>query len=520
MSISMPTSIPVSIMDVIEKNFVNYDNKPAVRQNNIDKTYLQIMQVSHSIASYLLCNGLNRGDRVALLTENSFEYISTYYGILSAGGVVVALNTAAKANDLCNWIEHSGASWLISAGKMSQINEVVFESPADVRCVIQAEEELDIARPVTAFDDMLESGISTTLPRLEGEDIATIIYTSGTTGHPKGVTLTHTNLLANMQSILDYMPMTENDRCLNVLPFYYSYGNSVLHTHMMKGATLILENSFMFPRLILKKMQDDKITSFSGVPSSYALLLNKTEFSKFDLSSLRYMTQAGGAMLPVHIEKLRQRLPNVEFIVMYGQTEATARITYLPCEFLDKKIKSVGKPVSGVALEIRDTHNNPVPCGHEGEVYVSGDSVMKAYWNDAELTSTVLSDGWLKTGDLATQDKEGYIYITGRKTEMIKSGAHRISPLDIEEVILRCPGVAEVAVIGQSDEILGQTIKAFVVPLKCEGMESEKIKKRDIQFHCKKYLAVYKIPETIEFLEELPKTSSGKLKRFALHDIH
>ncbi|HED36364.1 MAG TPA: AMP-dependent synthetase [Gammaproteobacteria bacterium] len=510
----MPVSIPVSIMDVIEKTFISHANKLAVRQKNIDKTYSQVRQASHSIASYLIRGGLNRGDRVALLIENSFEYISACYGILSAGGVVVALNTAAKANDLCNWIEHSGSSWLIGAGKIPELKEVVLKCPADVRCVIQAAAEFDAVRSVTAFDDVLESAVSTAFPRLEGEDIAAIIYTSGTTGQPKGVTLTHTNLLANMQSILDYMPMTEDDRCLNVLPFYYSYGNSVLHTHMMKGATLVLENSFMFPQRVLKKLQDEKITSFSGVPSSYALLLNKTDFSKFDLSSLRYMTQAGGAMLPAHIEKLRLQLPNVEFIVMYGQTEATARITYLPYECLDKKTASAGKPVSGVALEIRDADNNPLPCGHEGEIYVSGASVMKAYWNDAQLTSTVLSDGWLKTGDLATQDRDGYIYITGRKTEMIKSGAHRISPLDIEEVILRCPGVAEVAVIGQSDEISGQTIKAFVVPLK-----NEDIKKRDIQFHCKKYLAIYKIPKTIEFLEALPKTSSGKLKRFALHAI-
>lgn len=210
-------------------------------------------------------------------------------------------------------------------------------------------------------------------------------------------------------------------------------------------------------------MQDEQITSFSGVPSTYALLLNRTKLSDYNLKSIRYMTQAGGAMLPIHINKLREYLPTIEFIIMYGQTEATARLAYLPFLQLEEKMGSAGKAIPGVTLEVRDKNGSKLSSGVTGEIYASGNNIMQGYWKDENLTSTVLVDGWLKTGDLAYMDDDGFIYIIGRETEMIKSGAHRISPLDIEESILGCEGVAEVAVVGQKDEVLGQLIKAFIV---------------------------------------------------------
>ncbi len=504
-----------SIVERVIENFVSQTDKVAIQQQNINKTYRDLQLASQSIASYLLKNGLNKGDRVALLIENSFEYVAAYYGVLLSGGVVVALNSAAKSNDLCNWISHSGASWLFTIGKNPEIEDITVELSSKIKYVVVGKHKIKSNLNIESFESVLTTVIVEKFPVLLGEDNATIIYTSGTTGQPKGVTLTHTNLLANMESILEYMPVVSNDRCLNVLPFYYSYGNSVLHIHMMAGATIVLENSFVFPHVVLKKMQDEKITSFSGVPSTYALLLNRTKLSDFDLSSIRYMTQAGGAMLPAHIEQLRSYLPDVEFIVMYGQTEATARLAYLPYDQLDEKMSSAGKAIPGVTLEIRDNQGKKLPLGGQGEIYASGKNIMKCYWNDEKLTSTVLFDGWLKTGDLASQDDDGFIYIIGRKTEMIKSGAHRISPLDIEESILRCNGVGEVAVIGKKDEILGQVIKAFIV-----SKENVKLEKRDIQRHCKKSLAAYKIPKFIEFIDELPKTASGKLKRFELEDLY
>lgn len=504
------------LVDYLQQAAGKVPDKAAVRQQNSEVSYKGLWEASQSVARYLLNNGLQKGDRVAIIVENSYEYIAIYYGSLLAGATVVALNTAAKANDLSNWIKHSGAKWLFINGKNSELNDLYDDLSDIVNFISVGEVKNTEDTNIVAFDDVLTASANDhNFPELNTNDIASIIYTSGTTGHPKGVTLTHGNLIANMTSIIEYMPINQDDRCLNVLPFYYSYGNSVLHIHIISSATLILENSFVFPHVVIKKMQDEKVTSFSGVPSTYALILNRTKLAEFDLSSLRYMTQAGGPMLPTHIKQLREHLPAVEFIVMYGQTEATARLAYLPYQELDRKMSSAGKAIPGVVLEVRDEHGQKLPPGEAGEIFAHGANIMKGYWNDDEMTSSVLIDGWLKTGDLAKQDEDGYIFIIGRKTEMIKSGAHRISPLDIEEAILRCEGVGEVAVVGIADEILGQVIKAFVV-----AKENANIEKRDIQKHCKENLATYKIPKFIEFIDELPKTASGKLKRFELQELN
>jgi len=504
-----------SIVDIVVDKFNIYSDKVAIRHHDIDYTYSDLHKAANCVATYLVSNGLKVNDRVSLIMANSFEYISIYYGILLSGGVVVPLNTAAKYNDLLSWIKHSDSKWVFSDAKNKEVNHLIPKLYKEVEFIILGDfnrishDEKNIINYKNIQKD------DYTKIKISGNDLASIIYTSGTTGQPKGVTITHINLLTNMLSILECLPIEDTDCCLNVLPFYYSYGNSILHTHMMSGATILLENSLLYPHTILKKIEDEKISSFSGVPSTFALLLNRTTFADYNLSSLRYITQAGGAMLPKHINELKECLPHVELIIMYGQTEATARLAYLPYSKLGVKISSAGKAISGVVLEIRDNLGNKLGSGEIGEIYAYGTNIMKGYWKDEILTSSTIIDDWLKTGDLATMDEEGYIYIVGRKTEMIKSGAHRISPLDIEESILHCEGVAEVAIIGLDDEILGQIIKAFIVQ-----KPGSNIGIRDVQRHCKEHLAIYKIPKIIEFIDKLPTTASGKLKRFELRDIH
>jgi len=279
------------------------------------------------------------------------------------------------------------------------------------------------------------------------------------------------------------------------------------------GGSLVLENSLAYPHKILERMAKEKVTGFSGVPSTYSLLLNRTRLSDYDLSALRYMTQAGGAMAPAQIKRLKEELGHVDFYVMYGQTEATARLTYLPAEKLFDKLGSVGIPIPGVEILICDEHGSPVLDGVAGEIHARGNNVMLGYWNDPEASRHVLRNGWLKTGDIARRDQDGYFYIEGRRSDMIKSGAHRINPKEIEEVIAELDAVAEVAVVGVSDEILGQTIKAVIVPR--VGAE---LSAMAVQAYCHKNLAAYKIPKHIEFVTELPKTASGKVKRYLLSD--
>jgi len=504
-----------TVVHFLKNSVSRYPCSEAVIYNDQRVSYLQLWNMICSVADYLHTKGLERGGRVGLLVENSPEYIAAYYGVLAAGGVAVGLNTSAKAADLTNWLRHCGARYLFSSLKHPELDDIAKTCSDDMSIVGIGEPG---KQAVSAFDlwhEILNN--KATEPRLaEITDVvmpAAIIYTSGTTGSPKGVTLSHSNLASNTQSIIEYLGLTHKDSIVSVLPFYYSFGNSIMHTHLAVGGKLVLESNFMYPHKTLEKMVDEKVTGFSGVPSTYALLLGRTKLKEYDFSKLRYMAQAGGAMPPASIKRFLEEVPEVDFYVMYGQTEGTARLSYLPPEKLINKIGSIGKAIPGVTLEIRDENDKLCRPGVTGEICAKGDSVMIGYWNAPDATGKVIKDGWLRTGDLAHYDEDGYLYIDGRDSDMIKTGAHRISPKEIEEVIARLVEVEEVAVVGVPDELLGQVIKATIVPT-IEGA----LEKKSVQAHCRKNLAIYKVPKIIEFTNDLPRTASGKVKRFLLQD--
>jgi len=340
---------------------------------------------------------------------------------------------------------------------------------------------------------------------------ALILYTSGTTGRPKGVTLSHRSLASNVASIVRYLGLGPADCVVSVLPFYYAYGNSVLNTHLAVGARVVLEPNLVFPHAVVETMARERASGFSGVPSTFALLLARVDLGRYDLEALRYVTQAGGPMPVATTRKLRAALPRARLFVMYGQTEATARLTSLPPDWLDRKIGSVGLAIPDVEIEVGSEAGARLSADRIGEIWARGPNVMLGYWRDDAQTSEVLRDGWLRTGDVGRIDADGFLYLEGRRTDMIKVGAHRIYPKDVEEAIAELPGIAEVAVIGVDDEMLGQVVKAFVVRLSGSALDSVAV-----QAHCRDRLASFKIPRQVEFVDALPKTDSGKVKRVAL----
>lgn len=498
-----------SLVALLHASTRRFPDACAIVADDVVLSYATLWRRMAGLARFLIDHGLQPGERVALLAENSPDYVVTYYGVLRAGGVIVALNAAARERDLRIWIEHCGARWLMGQAQHPAWSALVAELPG-VRTIA-------IGVPATGGHLAWDAAVTTPVsaddvwPMPEPQAPAAILYTSGTTGRPKGVTLSHRNLAANVQSILAYLPIDADSRIVNVLPFYYSYGNSVLHTHLAAGGCVVLENSLAYPHRVVERLAQTQATGFSGVPSTYALLLSRVRLQDYDLRHLRYITQAGGAMPAALTQRLREALPHVALYVMYGQTEATARLSFLPPERLGDKLGSAGHAIPGVTLEVRAEDGRPVAPGTVGEIWARGDNVMLGYWNDAPATATTLVDGWLRTGDMARMDAEGFVYIEGRRSDMIKSGAHRINPVDIEEAIAELPGVAEVAVVGVADELLGQVIKAVVVPAPGQRLDAMAIKA-----HCRDRLPVYKMPKFIEFVAMLPKTASGKVKRFEL----
>jgi acyl-CoA synthetase (AMP-forming)/AMP-acid ligase II len=466
-------------------------------------SYAELYTLAASIAAGLAAAGVRPGDRVASLFPHGPEAVAAIYGTWLAGAVSVPLNPLARAHELAIAVAHAEARVLLHEPGQREVSALANEPGLGQTRILPLDELSGLAAGT-------EPGLQTP-PGAAADELAMLIYTSGTTGRPKGVCLTHANLAANTRAIVRYLGLTARDRVLSVLPFNYAYGNSVLHTHLAVGASIVLEKNLVFPRAVVETMQRERVTGFSGVPSTFALLLSRGNLDETRLDALRYVTQAGAAMAPGMIEKLVAALPGVGIYVMYGQTEATARLTYLPPARLHDKLGSAGIPVDGVELQVRDGQGRVLPAGEQGEVWARGPNVMRGYWRDEAATRNVLHEGWLRTGDFGQLDAEGFLFLAGRRSDIIKTGAHRVHPLEVEEAICTLPGVIEVAVTGVEDEILGQAITAFVVADPATPLTIERVKAR-----CKELLASYKIPKHVEFRASLPRTSSGKVRRMDL----
>ncbi|MBD3169880.1 MAG: AMP-binding protein [candidate division Zixibacteria bacterium] len=480
--------------------------------------YISLYSHALRFASALVKYGVKPGDRIVLFIDNSIGYAVSYFGTLLAGAVVVGQSTANKERHMRNIINHCTATAVVTGGRhLKTISNIIGDCPS-LKAIIYDGKLPSAMKPSGAecrelFDIYLNEEMTANIPSREEDELAQIIYTSGTTGNPKGVMLSNKNLRANTESIIRYLGLTYEDRVMSVLPFYYSYGNSLLLTHIACGGSIVIDNRFAYPQKVLQRMVEEQVTGFSGVPSTFAILAHKAGLADFDLSSLRYITQAGGPMSPALANELKGALPNVKIFIMYGQTEASARLSYLEPERLTDKSGSIGKAIPGVELKVLDKKGQEVKPGDVGEIVARGDNIMMGYWQNPSETKMVLKEGSLYTGDLATVDEDGFIYIVSRQSDMIKSGAHRISPKEIEELIMEDDRVHEVAIVGEPDEIMGETIVALVVP------RPEKIlTDKDILSHCRKHLPLYKVPKRVEFRESLPKTASGKIKKHVLRE--
>ncbi len=478
-------------------------------------SYGEVDSGANRVARVLIGEGISRGDRIGLLALNSRFYVEAYYGILKAGGIAVPLNTAADGPTLAAFLRSCGARMLIAGRRFKKVTTgaITDGTPLEVLAVESAQlaQELPEGIRGLALDEACaaESGEPPGLT-LTDLDVASIIYTSGSTGTPQGATLSHLNVVSNTRSIVSYLDLQARDRILAILPFYYVYGKSLLNTHAAAGGTVVIENRFLYPNTALDTLEKQQCTGLSGVPSTFAILVNRSNLAERELPHLRYVTQAGGPMSPELTRRLMAALPGKRIVIMYGATEASARLSYLDPDELPGKIGSIGKAIPNVELRVRREDGTEADVGEVGEIVARGSNMTSGYWGDPEATAEVFDQHGYHTGDLARRDEEGFLYVVGRKRDFIKSGAHRISALEIEHTILELPEIHEAAVIGVPDEILGEKIKAFVVFREGCEVDPEVLEKT-----LKKKLA-YKAPAEIEIRNDLPKNESGKIMKQAL----
>lgn len=458
-------------------------------------SFKDLFDQSIRIAGYLEAT-YGKGRNILLVSPNSVFFISAYLGILKSGNVCVPADYMIEQSNFDYIAELTETPLVIHSNKMKE--KLNFSGSYDV-----VDEELFTRRNFETESLKEESETGESL-------LAQIVFTSGSTGRPKGVMLSHKNLIANTESILGYLKLGENDRICNVLPFHYCYGLSLLHTHLKVGGSMVLNNNFMFLGLLIDDLKTFKCTGFSGVPSHYQILLKKSSFFSDDLPYLRYLTQAGGKLHNHFIQQICEAFPDKKFFVMYGQTEATARLSYLPAELALSKLGSIGKSIPGVELKIVDENNNEVQAGEEGELIARGDNIMIGYFMDEEETASTLKDGWLHTGDLAIKDEEGFFYVVGRKKEFIKVRGKRVSPNEIISVILSLADVVDCTIEKIEDIYTGEAIKANVV-IK-SGSDKDEVESK-INEICRQKLASFKVPSVYTFSQQLNYSSAGKNRR-------
>lgn len=501
--------------DFLDESAARFPHKPAFIGQRIT-TYSELDHSTRRFAAALQGLGVQKGDRVALTLDGTVDYLIAFYGTVRAGAVAVPLCPDTRSKTLMTALTHSGAKVLVTAAGVLRYVAGAAELPPSLEALIvsgPAPNEPVHGLELRAFDEFCRGVEQCRDAGTSAEDLAALVYTSGTTGAPKGVMLPHRALIANTRSIVRYLELGPDDVAGMVLPFYYVFGNSVLHTHIAAGATIAHLGSMGFAAQVLQRMAEHRCTGFYGVPATYAALCAVKDFSAFDLRALRYLAVAGAAMPRTQVATLRALLPEARLILMYGQTEAAARLAYVPPELLDQKLGSAGRAIPGVVLKVVDERGQPLAPGEVGEVVAQGDNVMLGYWQDPEASARALRPEGLHTGDIGYMDADGFLFLLGRGSDMIKSGGHRISPAEVEEAVLATPGVCECGVVGVPDPMLGEAIAAFVVE-----SEPGSTTRQNVLASCFQLLPGFKLPKQLRVVEELPKNNVGKLQRYVLRE--
>ena len=494
---------------------------PAVATPTARLSYGELAERTRALAGQLAAAGVRRGDRVLAALPNTPATVVASLAVHALGGTAVEVNREWSADTQRAIVAQSGVRHAFVWGRDARTwGALAGDRRLERLWVVHGGALGDRLRadlqglPATLVledgrvDPALPAAPAPPRPELSPEQPALILYTSGSTGRPRGVEQSFKNVHANARSIAQYLGQTDRDRALVILPLYYCYGRSVLQSHLLVGGSLFLDNRFAFPRVVLETLGAEGCTSMAGVPLTFELIRRQVDVSTLSLPTLRYLTQAGGAMAPETIDWVRAAFAPAVLYVMYGQTEATARLSYLPPDRAQDKRGSIGVAIPGVELQVVDESGRELPRGEVGHLVARGDNVTVGYLDEPEETAAILHGGWLWTGDLAERDADGFFFHRGRSKEILKIGGHRVSPIEIEHIVAEHPDLAEAAVIGMPDPLMGEVAVACVVPRPGRTPDVEALRA-----FCRSRMPAYRVPARFVVLEALPRNESGKLLR-------
>jgi long-chain acyl-CoA synthetase len=510
----------MNLLSRFEESAKNFATKPAYYFMDQTCTYAELDGAITKFASGLEKLGVKQGDHIALLLGNSPHFVISLYGALRLGVTVIPVNPIYTSDEI-GYILNNGDVKVVIALDLAiplvekmhtflpKIEHYVFCETSPTSSVESKIEALSGSSKMKSFSAVLASGDLTFKgPELNDDDTAIILYTSGTTGKPKGAMLTHKNLYSNAKDVSEYLKMNSDDKVVTVLPMFHVFCLTVaLNAPLLSGATLLIAPKFS-PREIFDLVKVNQATVFAGVPTMYNFLLQCPDGNPEDLKSLR-LCISGGASLPVALLKNFEQKFNVIVSEGYGLSEASPVTCFNPLD-RPRKPGSIGTSILRVENKVINELGEEVPVGEVGELIVRGPNVMKGYYKLPEETAAAIRNGWLHTGDLARMDEDGYFYIVDRKKDLILVGGYNVYPREVEEVIYNYTDVVEVAVLGIPDPNLGEAVKTFVVS------KNPELTTEQLLDYCREHLAKYKIPSSIEFIEELPKNTTGKILRRAL----
>ncbi len=518
---------PEHFFEVLQKQAELRPEKEALIYGNCRISYKELLEKAGSIAEQLAKAGVKKQDRVGLLFPNHPDYVAAFFACAGLGLTIVPINPLLKADEIAHILSDSQSRVLI-----------VHESVAREALKSQSQNQSQVLRHIFVSSDSKNQSDFPDLPtnaniqisalNLENRnakvnwqqldpqnDLALIVYTSGTTGKPKGAMLTHFNMLSIFPDRLDLFDINEKDRTLATLPMCHIYGITILMIGTLaKGGSLVILPRFE-PTAVLKLIQNERITILPLVPAMYQFILLELEKSAaYDLSSVRICFSGAAALPPLLIKKIEEAFTAV-LIEGYAMTETSCVATINPLKG-KRKAASVGPALPGVEIRIVADDGRSLPAGpeHVGQLFIKGPNIMKGYYRQNEESARSIVDGWFATGDLGYMDEDGYVFIAGRKKEMIIRGGFNIYPREIEDLLAKLPEIAESAVIGIPCQYMGEKVKAVVVLKPGASLTEECIKE-----YCGEHLADYKVPRIFEFRDALPRNSTGKiLKRILLEE--